>query len=708
MSARLLKFKCLTIATILFCGVTVSVNVLPAEAESSAKTGLIDSPSTFLIEGNQSLRGPYHGGISIDLRKGSALRIIEFDNFRFENMKVREVWSGKAESLEDKGIKLTFELKQAENFTRVDQFVRQRKQFQQRHIVKMTIAPECAHGVPTVLSFGTPVGAYAEKMRPPAGENLDTRVYPKLEWSDQRNVIPAPGLKMRFVADLGMATIFYPLMTILNKNEFYRSYSKNPEFISKMQYCIIDSTDFEFLRAHPDTISVDNKLTDEISLVESRMRTTAYGPKLLEKCAKYQNELLDFHLNQYGLFSGALFDDSGKFIQYLPNGDGCLWSGMFAGSEAMRWLVSKDKSALDNFKRTTRGLMLLMDVTGDEREFARTAQPYSAGQPVSEPWARGQRDFDQVSYVKGGNNDMIKGLFHAFAWAYEILPPGDPFLSEVSAHVKRLPQLKISQELNHPANGFCSKGLAAIASGKIEDMLSALAVYELILQPVGFLRLDEGLYAGGMGDWSGVNLMMVSSVSQILIAKHLYEKFLPFAPWAVPALAECLAHQRQKLMETWATYAHVRRDFMTIAADTFAARENAFVHFPQNTMPKHWEFQRDWESLRQLSIWSLRELPLDPGKHYLEYDYSWDPAWSLSYWPHLPWKSLCEEKPIEFYYMSAYNYPLFEVASFNSDNVWTSAFDYRGAANPSFRNGRIDFLHVYWMGRLSGLVDEES
>jgi hypothetical protein len=457
------------------------------------------------------------------------------------------------------------------------------------------------------------------------------------------------------------------------------------------------------------TLSLANKITDRISLTESALKASAYGTPLQKKAEIFGKDMKENHINQFGLFSGALFDANDKFIDYTANGDGALWSGMYAGSEAMRWLVTKDPEAMANFKRTTSGLMLLMDVTGDEKEFGRTAHPINAGETISGPWARGAGKYQNIKYIKIGNNDMIKGLFHAFIWAYEILPPDDPFLAEVSEHARRLPKLRISQEKVHPGNALSATGLAAIASGRMEDLYKYLAVYELVMQPVGLLKLDEGFYAGGIGDWSGVNLMMVSNVSQILVAKHVAKKFRDIAPSLLrPILDEAVGHQRQKLAETWATYAHVRRDFMTIAADAFAVGKSPLIEFPSGTTPTQWQRKDEWASLRPLSVWSLRELPVPIGKHVLNYDYSWRPDWCLSYWPHLPWKSLVELKTIDFYYLSAYNYPLFEGTSLDSDNVWTSAFDYRGSANPNYRNGRIDFLHVYWMGRLSGLLDEKS
>ena len=656
---------------------------------------------TYEISGTHSVYGKYRGLIELSSVNRIANRVVTYDDFRFEGLKVREVWSGSYEQGGDADgpVSLNFSLKQADIFNRVDHFVRTRSQFKTPYVV----AYSADFAKSPLITLSNPSGTYFEQL----GRQIERTELAPL-WKNERQNIPAMGDKMAAIGELSMVTLFYPIMCVLRGDRFYKSFENREEFKTRTQYCVLDPTDFEFLRANPDTVSVNNKVTDQISLLEGSLRTSAYGTPLAEKARRYGKDMREHHINQLGLFSGALFDAQDNFIDYLPNGDGALWSGMYAGSEAMRYLATKAPDALDNFKRTTSGLMLLMDVTGDEREFGRSAHLLVPGEQLAGAWARGAGKYQNLKYIKIGNNDMIKGLFHAFAWAYEILPPNDPFLAEVTEHAKRLPHLRISHEKIHPGNALLAAGLAAIASGKLDDLYKYLAVYEFVMQPVGLLRLDEGFYAGGIGDWSGVNLMMVSNVSQIIVANNVAKRFRNSAPHLVPLLDEAVGHQRQKLVETWATYRNVRRDFMTIAADAFAVSDSNLIEFPPGTKPTQWHRKDEWQTLRPLSVWGLRELPVPTSKHVLNYDYTWSPQWCLSYWPHLPWKCFVEAKPLSFYYLSAYNYPLFEGTSLDSDNVWTSAFDFRGSANPSYRNGRIDFLHVYWMGRLSGLLDEKS
>src|SRR5262249_40369424 len=147
---------------------------------------------------------------------------------------------------------------------------------------------------------------------------------------------------------------------------------------------------------------------------------------------------------------------------------------------------------LTNYKRVTKGLMLLMDLTGDPQEFARTADPVVQGEKLTEPWRISVSPYQNIKYLLGGNNDMVKGLFHAFAWAYQILPANDPFLAEVDEHAKRMPILRVAaREKSHPGNMFSAAGLAALSSQDPEDLNKYLQFYASPIKPIDTLNLDK-------------------------------------------------------------------------------------------------------------------------------------------------------------------------------------------------------------------------
>lgn len=685
-------------------------NQLLNESLPESKPGKI-----YKIAGTHSAYGPYHGELELRaLPDGNveATRVIKYDVLKFEDNKVREVWSTRKARVSrpspsgssSSGLGLSgparldseFKLKRADFLLSVDKDQRTLSQFKDAAVVSYAVPLD--HGVSQIKIPGGVLDEHVDYLRESDLEPI---------WKDERQILPAYGKKNEFIAQLANLTLFLPVVSAVRADPYYKSFENRPEYKSQMQYCILDKTDFDYLRKNKQSLSLNNKVLDPISLVEASLRRRAYAPTLEEKARLFEEDMKNNHINELGLFSGAAFDGNSR-VAFTPNGDGALWSGMYAGAEAMRYLATKDPDALSNYKRVTRGLMLLMDVTGNPAEFGRTAHSIEPGESLGPHWEKGVAPYEGIKYIKIGNNDMIKGLFHSFAWAYEILPEDDPFLAEVSAHARRLPQLRISHEKVHPGNRFCAAGLAALGSAKDEDLLKFLAVYEGIMQPVGLLRLDEGFYAGGMGDWSGVNLIMVSQVSEIIIAKNLARKFRQSAPWAAPFLDECVGHLRQKLFETWATYADVRRDFMTIAADAFSSGNNKVMNFPDGTTPANWGRKESWPLVREQSVWGLREFPVPDYKHSVSFNFMLKPDWCMSAWLHLPWKSLVEPKPLAFYYQGVYNYPLFEGQALDTDNAWTSAFQYAGGSSPKHRNGRIDFLHVYWMGRLSGLIDSKS
>jgi hypothetical protein len=93
----------------------------------------------------------------------------------------------------------------------------------------------------------------------------------------------------------------------------------------------------------------------------------------------------------------------------LPDDSSALWTGVYTWTQALRYRTTGEGDALDNLRRSLRGLLILMDITGDPRTFARTLRP--AGPPLTGPWRRGTGEFSNLDWMVGGNNDMSKGHF---------------------------------------------------------------------------------------------------------------------------------------------------------------------------------------------------------------------------------------------------------------------------------------------------------
>lgn len=658
----------------------------------------------YAIKGKRQELGEYHGELElrpITGRRVSAVRVVEYDKFKFESRKVQEIWSGTGELAGNK-LSLEFKLKQADIFDRVDQYKRQDWQFARPLVVKYSV------------QLSDPLANAKIHIPDLCKEQLSAphSAATKALWQDERKALLSKGDCFQIVGKWAKLSLFLPMTAKLQFDPLIQPYLQRPEFVSENQYFIFDPTDFEFLQLHPDYLRVNNKVLDFISLVEATCRAEAYGPSLAQKDKEFEEQMRSNHLNALGLYSGVVFDTSTNTrVGFTPNGDGALWSGMYAGSQAMRYLVTKDKQALENFRRVAKAVMRLMDYTGNPAEFARTAEPMAAGEALKEPWRQAVAPYQQIKYCEGGNNDMVKGVFHAFAWAFDILPENDPLLHEIAEHAKRLPELRVaSREKKHPGNAFAAAGLAALASGKKEDLQKYLSFYNSVMRPVAYSNFDKGFYFGGIADWSGVNLGMVAQLSDILVAKNLLRRCTAEGASEREAVRSVLKDLRQRLINTWTIYEPAKRDFITIAANAFAVADPVELNFPEGTAATEWIRKEKWKTSRADSVWSLREMPMVPARHQLHFDYRRKPEWCASAWPLRPWKMFVEDTTVEYHLQGAYNYPLFEGHAYETDIVWTSAFMYDGAAGPDpkskldHQHGRFDFLHTYWLARLSGLV----
>lgn len=650
-------------------------------------------PRAYELSGRHPQFGPYSGTLELrflDREAVEATRIVTYRDYRFEEMKVQEVWQANG-TLSGDSLRVSFALKRADLFSAVDGARRTAEQF--RAPLTIEYRADLRNGL----------GNFAETQES-IGRARFLSADSVTGWKNERKFLPSMGNSHPVSGAAAMLSLFAPVMNAYRKDPVVQSYANRPEYKSRKQYFIFDPTDFEFLRAHPDTVRVANKVVDPISLVEASMRRDAYAPSLAEKAKKFDHEFSEYHLNELGLYSGAVFDASGKLTGYSVNGDGCLWTGMYAGSQAMRWLVTKEPKALENFRRAIKGLMLLLDLTGSESEFARSAELYVEGETLVLPMRRANAPFAHVKYVEGGNNDMVKGIFYGLAWAYEILPANDPLLAEVSAHAVKLPKLRVAKEIQRVGNKFLATGLAAIAAGSTSAQKEYVKSFGLAVKPTNDLSVNSGFYYGGIADWSGINLSMVSQVAQILVAKQVAKKFSgeksPYGDLFI------LRELRQNLLNTWATYATARRGFLTIAADTFAIG-NA-LRLPDEAAPKYFPKSELWAGEIEQAVWLLREVPALRYAHSISYDFTLRPDWSLSFWPLLPWKYWGENTSISRYYQGAYEFPIFENKATESENYWKAAFEFRGGGSANNRHGRIDYLNVYWMGRLSGLLDEKK
>jgi hypothetical protein len=617
--------------------------------------------------GEHSQYGAYKGLLELRPRADGAydvIRVSTYENYTFEGLQIQEVWTGVGQ-FTDGAISLQFHIKQADFLSSANGLARTPEQFKSDLRVSVSYQNDLA-----VFNLGE--GRYQEKLSLQPSPLLAEPL-----WKNQRYIVESTGKTLPGIASLGYL-LMLPIIHKFRKIPEVKIYADRPEFKSKKQFLVVDSTDYDFYQKNKHLLRVVNKISDQVSLVEAASRRNAFAHTLSEKAEYFEQRMVDFHLNELGMFART---------GLLPDGDGALWTGMYVGSQAMRYLATKEQIALDHVRSSLQGMMLLMDVTEDPSEFARYVKKYQPTDVIEGVWRRGVGPYSDYAYIIGGNNDMFKGIIQAFAWAMMVLPDQDPLWPELIAHAKRVPALKIAEKINNRIPAFGLQTLAYEKEGNRSEAKSARKLYNKAVRKGTFpdaWGLEQGFYYGGIADFSGINLGMVAGVTNVILAKMLGEE-------------KALRHFQEGLLSTWQTYAPIRRDFLTVAAYTFAYREGAHTD----------DFdQQLWDVSLSQSLWSLRDVPAPRNRYAVTFDFSLKPDWCLSAWPDLPWKRVKNPPPPwEYHFQGAYDYPIYESLVFGSTFLWKDgAYGYKGSTPANDEAPPGDYLYVYWMARFGGLT----
>ncbi len=198
---------------------------------------------------------------------------------------------------------------------------------------------------------------------------------------------------------------------------------------------ILDRTDYDYYQQNPDWLRVINKIVDPISLAETEVRANAFRASLTSKEKFYQDGLTREFVGAHGMVVRGI--DSAGHVQ--PDNDSALWTGVYTYTQALRYKITGEEEALNNLRRSLKGLLTLMDITGQSSRFARTLRMHSAA--VEAPWHAGSGEFAAFDWLEGGNNDMGKGLILGMSASWEVLPQGDPLRDAIKSHARNLLQL---------------------------------------------------------------------------------------------------------------------------------------------------------------------------------------------------------------------------------------------------------------------------
>lgn len=671
-----------------FFSLTILSLILTSCAQFSAKTSRevasLQTPANlegiWFLQGTNSQRGPYNG--EIELRRTAdgtydVVRMVTYINYYYEGFKVQEVWTGKAVA-DSSSLTVSYTLKQADYITRLGNLRRDPKDFKSGLNI-LEHFTDSSKGL--AAQFGVrDISTYSEWIT--TRRNLESEPL----WADKRVKLDAKGddvpLAVRAVIKA------FKLRIGFEKDPLVKSYSQRKEYKDENPYVIFDPTDYEFYQKTKDTLRITNKVTDNISLTEVLVKRNAYAPTYEEKAAGFEKNAAS-HFNAAGMLVARKIDMATlQPTDEQYEGDSTLWTGMYVASQAMRYMITQDKEALENVRKSIKAMFILLDITGDRKEFARTLQAYDPNIKLSEKWHRGTGQYDKWMWLEGGNNDMIKGVAHSFLWASLVIPKTETDIwDQLKEKSRRLGELRVMEE--KPQNKPTALGLAALINDDKDLRQKYIDAYKSIRVKVSGYSFSTDFYWHGSADWSGINLGMVGNITNIMLADKL-------------GATEIRDQLRERMMDEWLVYRPTRRHLHTLATYAFA-----YSHGTRGDKFRKKSSETEFKAALEHSFWGLREIPY-PRPTFLdvEVDHSLNPEWCLSPIPRLFWKAAqTPPPPVDYFYQGLYNYPIYEQEAFDSTFVWKSgAFAYQTSHPAGLEYSGVDYLYAYWVARYAGLL----
>jgi len=646
----------------------------------------------YKFTGQHATRGLYTG--ELELRMGvdhrlMAIKKITYDTYKYEGLTVEEIWTGTAQ-LSGSAVELQFALRQADYLSRVQNEKRTAEQFQNKLMIKqrLEIGADALTSKLSAEAEGDFTETYSERTELPA-ETL---------WKDERHRNKAAG---HTITSIVRAT-YFDVEKMREKIAWYRKQpevvklSNTQDFKDEAQYRVIDTTDFNFYQTHHNILHVPNKVVDRISLVEEMSRRNAYAYTKAQKADIFGQRMTKLNINEYGFVTPSDLDENRKFTKYGLDQDSALWTGVYIASQGMRYQVTGDPEAIANIRRCVEGMFMLMDLPTEKGEFARFVMKFDPSIKVENAGEKFEwrsatlPDGNKVNWMFGGNNDMYKGLVTAFTWAYMVIPSSDTeFHAKLESYVQRLPTLKIANS-SKDNKRYAAGLLALVLNDESEAKKFVSNAKSLVEKFTELLRLDNGMYIGGMADWSGINLSMVSNVEDIVLARALSKQF----PSLTKKVKQADFNAEKDMMDQVVAYQSIGRDALNVSAYALAFR----------TLGYSSETIQAWTPFFVQSLFRLNEVPVDLAPNDVTIDRTMSPDWGLSAYPSEPWK---KDQPVAYYMQSVDSYPLFEMNAYYSSYMWKdSAFDIGCDGNTFVNMPRTDYLYMYWMARWSGLLKD--
>jgi len=455
-------------------------------------------------------------------------------------------------------------------------------------------------------------------------------------------------------------------------------YRQSEDFIHKKFYYVNDFTDLKFYRSHPNFLRFRNIEVNDFTLREVALRNTAYANSITEKADYFENSTFQNNINTLGMFDYTINDE--RHSDY----DSALWTAMYAASQAMRYNVTKNSEALQRFKNSIQALVTLVDITEDQQSFARALMPVHTTTRINDQWKKGSGQYENVYWLPGGNNDMIKGLFLGFIWAYKTLDHRDPLFLKVKKAVRQLENIKLKRLSQ--INQVYIQGLNALFYLDQQNYKKFIHFYLSNQNIVDLLGVDRPFFVDGIADWSGVHLSMVAHLSLLLITEEIQKKENHFRS----AYSELDMIDRSTVNAAW-----IIEQIKETLNDSYVAMKNTkrdylcLMNYSINRSLMKSSIEQCFASFIETPM----VLPLDG----LEMDRRYNKDFIYSPTPDLPWKAVFERKSVDKFLGANTHFPKFEGDGIDSQYMWKdNAFEILGRKQSGKLMPRIDYLFSYW------------
>lgn len=651
----------------------VAVAMLAAAGVTVGCTPPIE-PGVWTIQGHDSRLGQYDGVLEIRNGGGSepqAIRVVRYHTATHTDGRgIDTVWTGSVDSGDRTTFAVNFALDRADFISRVGNLRRTDRDRTPLAVKARVLQGDrrrleleyCAREDPDlrIVELGVSSGVGGDQPI----------------WRSARVVRPTVVRDAQFLIT---RLALHGLFQRYHRLPEVRRFAGTPAFEHAVPLLAVERTDFEFYRAHPDRVRVVNKVVDAISLAETEVRANAFRSSFSAKEAHFQRIMDSGGVGPHGLVLASVAASGAE----RPDEDSLLWTGVYSYTQALRYRHTGKPEALDNLRRSLRGVFTAMDITGNSRTFARAVRV--TGPALTGGWRRGSGEWSNLDWLAGGNNDMSKGLMLAIIAGSECLPAEDPLRAEVAEHAMAM--LELCEFLEAPHDGCGIDGhrrvIPSVNPG-IAKLLAGITCHDRALVEDGLSWLRQPLltayahrgggpfFIDGLSDWSGNHLTLTKTLSLL---------------WALSRSGDADLEARwiRASGQAW----RVLRSLDSSLHAAVALTSGALVDPDERC-----------EAVDQ-ALWGLRSYPIP--KHQYPVDHRIRSDFVMSPFPALPWKGDWLDNPDR--QQSIVGHGLLESAV---DGYWwnDNPFSLGGAGNADDVVPGVDYLLLYWIARDGGLIAE--